>query len=119
VAAVRRAFEQSGIWDDFEAVERRMEDAVRRGDREALQQAVRDNHRLLATIGVVPEKVRSFVDEVEKAGGAAKVCGAGAVAGDAAGVMMVVADRPPRDLCARFGFTLEPVRGEPLGVRIV
>ncbi len=119
VAAVRRRFEHSGVWDDFEEVTRRMEEAVRRNDREALQQAVRDNQRLLSVIGVVPEKVRLFIDEIERAGGAAKICGAGAAEGNTAGMMMVVADRPPRDLCAKYGFTLESVRGEPLGVRIV
>ena len=119
VAAVRRRFEHSGVWDDFEEVTRRMEEAVRRNDREALQQAVRDNQRLLSVIAVEPEKVRLFIDEIERAGGAAKICGAGAAEGDTAGMMMVVADRPPRDLCAKFGFTLESVRGEPLGVRIV
>jgi len=119
VSQVARGFADSGIWDDFEGVTDQMETVLGGSDREIIQALVRENHRLLSRIGVVPERVQSFVREVEQEGGAAKVCGAGAVAGDAAGVVMVVAESPPHELCHRYGYELTAVRGEPLGVRII
>ena len=80
---------------------------------------MRENHRLLTRIGVVPGPVQQFINDVEHGGGAAKICGAGAVAGDKGGVVMVVSDAPPVDLCQRYGYELNAVRGEPLGVRII
>ncbi len=120
VAEVRRRFgDSSGIWDDFGAVTDRMGAALDRNDSEALREIVRENHRLLRQIGVVPDRVQSFVEEVERRGGAAKICGAGAVSGDRAGVVWVVGDVPLNDLCERYGYSLITARGEPLGARIV
>ncbi|NQU39725.1 MAG: mevalonate kinase [Lentisphaerae bacterium] len=119
VSKVRETFGTSGIWDDFEGTTNRMEEALRGSDKDLLQAVVRENHRLLTRIGVVPDPVQQFIRDVEKHGGAAKVCGAGAVAGEAAGVVMVVGDTPPIELCRRYGYELSAVRGEPLGVRII
>ncbi len=119
VSHVREHFGSSGIWDDFEGTTDRMEQALHGSDLELLQAVVRENHRLLTKIQVVPEPVQRFISEVERLGGAAKICGAGAVAGDQAGVVMVVAESPPIELCRQFGYELSAVRGEPLGVRIV
>ncbi len=119
VAQVRQTHGADAIWDEFETVARGMEEAIRTQNLDALRQRIRDNHRLLQQIGVVPGRVADFIAEVEAAGGAAKISGAGAVAGEAAGIVMVASDRPPVELCRRYGYTGVPVRGEPLGVRIV
>jgi len=119
VVEVRRRFQQSGIWDEFEAVTREMEQAVSGNRAASFRDLVRENHRLLCRIGVVPPRVREFIGEVEQAGGVGKVCGAGSVTGDAAGIVMVVAPKLPRDLCARYGYSIMAVRGDPLGARIV
>ncbi len=120
VAEVRRRHASDGaLWDDFGAVATDMETAIRADDHDGVVRAVRRNHRLLRRIGVVPEKVARFVEEVERCGGAAKISGAGAVAGDAAGIVMVVGSAPPADLCRAFGYSIVNVRGEPLGARIV
>ena len=50
-----------------------------------LYESIRANHRLLDQIGVVPERVGQFIREIESHGGAAKICGAGSVDGEAAG----------------------------------
>lgn len=119
VVAVKSRFERDTIWNDFEAVTLSLEKAIRENKLEDVQQAIRENHRLLARIGVVPSKVQQFIADVEQQGGAAKICGAGSVAGDHAGMVLVLADRPPADLCQRYGFELTTVRGDPLGARIV
>lgn len=50
---------------------------------------VRDYERCLEEIGVVPEGVRDVVRRVEAAGGAAKISGAGGLAGPGAGCLLV------------------------------
>ena len=74
---------------------------------------------LLNEIGVVPGRVCDFVSEVEQAGAAAKICGAGAVAGDNAGMVLVAARETPTELCAKYGYEIMTVRPDPLGVRLV
>lgn len=107
------------IWPDFEAVTEAMAGALRENRSAAVSDAIRANHRLLQRIGVVPERVGAFVSEVEAAGGAAKVCGAGAVTGDAAGMLWVRSDDPVDAMLDRYGYRSLNVRGEPLGVRLV
>jgi mevalonate kinase len=58
---------------------------------------VRRCQRALEAIGVVPEPVRELVARVEAAGGAAKVSGAGSLAGPGAGTLLVL-HREPRAL---------------------
>ena len=119
VVRVGERFRNDVIWNDFEAVTLEMEQTIRANNLGGLRRMVRENNRLLNAIGVVPEKVQAFIREVEDWGGAAKVCGAGAVSGDAAGVVLVVSSESPAELCAKHGYTLIPVRGDPLGARIV
>ncbi len=119
VEEVRRRFEQDRIWEDFGSVTDEASRVLGGRNLSEIRAVVRENHRLLCKIGVVPERVQQFVADVEAAGGAAKVCGAGAVHGETAGIVMVVADQPPRALCERYGYRITPVRGDPLGVRVI
>lgn len=119
VVEVGRHFGQSGIWDEFADVTAELEVALVLNDMEAIQRAVRRNHRLLVRIGVVPTRVQEFIADAERLGGAAKICGAGAVHGEHAGIVLVVAKQPPVELCRRYGYEVVAVRGEPLGARIV
>lgn len=119
VVAVKKQFGKDTIWNEFEAVTRELEKALRANDRENFQRMIAENHRLLDRIGVVPEKVRRFVSDIEARDGAAKVCGAGSVFGDNGGMVLVVAEKPPVDLCKQYGYELLTVRGDPLGARIV
>ena len=119
VVQVGQRFKNDVIWSDFEAVTLEMERAIRANNLPGIRRMVRENNKLLAAIGVVPQRVQSFIREVEDWGGAAKVCGAGSVVGDAAGVVLVVASESPAELCAKHNYTLIPVRGDPLGARII
>lgn len=119
VVAVRNEFRNDTIWNDFEAVTLSLEQALRTNDMVDVQRAVRENHRLLTRIGVVPARVQSFISEIEQLGGAAKICGAGSVAGDQGGMVLVFAEQLPTELCAKYGYTIMSVRGDPLGTRIV
>ncbi|HMP74297.1 MAG TPA: mevalonate kinase [Kiritimatiellia bacterium] len=119
VVAVKERHGKSGIWGDFEGVTLGLASAMEGNRTEDAQAAIRENHRLLRAIGVVPERVHSFIREVEEHGGAAKISGAGSIAGDAGGMVLVVSEKPPRALCEKYGYTLTPVRGDPLGTRII
>ncbi|MCK4564078.1 MAG: mevalonate kinase, partial [Verrucomicrobia bacterium] len=109
----------SEIWSEFEAVTEVFEEAIRANDQPKLHWIVRENNRLLTAIGVVPERVRQFISDIESLGGSAKICGAGSVTGDNGGVVLVFADAAPTALCEKYGYTVSPVRGDPLGTRIV
>ena len=119
VVQVKEQFADDMIWNDFEAVTREVETAVRENNAEVMRALLRENHRLLCRIGVVPEKVQRFISDVEAAGAAAKICGAGATRGERAGVVLVMADFMPAALAEKYGYKISPVRGDPLGTRIV
>ena len=119
VSRVKDQFENSRIWDDFESVTNELEKVLPKNNLREVQKVIRENNRLLTQIGVVPSKVQDFIREVEGAGAAAKVCGAGAVAGDKAGIVLVCADKAPIDICKKYNYEIISVRGEPLGARIV
>jgi mevalonate kinase len=51
--------------------------------------SIRDYEACLEAIGVVPRPVQEAIREVETLGGAAKISGAGALSGEAAGCLLV------------------------------
>jgi hydroxymethylglutaryl-CoA synthase len=73
----------------FSKVTQKLEHAITHEDPALLWNAIRENHRLLCEIGVVPERVQKLIQEIESQGGSAKICGAGSVTGDNAGVVWV------------------------------
>lgn len=109
VAVVGKQFlPTDSIWDSFTHCTEHMQTALLSGDRHSLHQCIRENHRLLCHIGVVPEPVQRFVERVEACGGAAKVCGAGATSGNGAGAVFVsgLQRNTLNALCSEAGYTL-------------
>lgn len=107
VAAVREQFCKSDpVWNAFEtvtnAIDRKLDSPV---DGELLD-LIKENHGLLRRIGVVPDRVHQMVGKIEAQGAAAKVCGAGACRGDAAGIIMVVGDCELTPLLEESNFKL-------------
>ena len=118
VEKVMPHFKSTSLKDEFTAVTQAMDTAIQQASWQDMQQAIRENHRLLVNIGVVPEKVRRFISQVESIHGAAKVCGAGAVAGAQAGAVLVTTEDKTAltSLSARFGYNIIPISGELRGV---
>lgn len=114
-------FSSPSLGDEFAAVTVAMDKALQQSAQPELALTIKENHRLLSVIGVVPEKVQQFIKEIENTGGAAKICGAGAVAGDQAGAVLVLAQEMQtiKSLCERFHYTIMPVAGEPRGVHVI
>ena len=104
VVAVREKFGSSRIWDEFEQATNAIHNALS-GDLADLLEPIRANHELLCRIGVVPDRIRDIVADIEKQGGAAKICGAGAVRGEHGGVVMVVGDIDMKDILKRYQVT--------------
>ncbi len=121
VETAARHFKTSNIAEEFAAVTNAMDAALQSGSLQNVQHAIQENHQLLTRINVVPELVYQFITEVEQCGGAAKICGAGTVAGNNAGVVLVVTDDVSglTDLCARYHYSLLPIQGESRGVHVV
>ncbi|NIA30927.1 MAG: mevalonate kinase [Actinobacteria bacterium] len=119
VAHVSAKFGTSKIWDDFEWVTNEIQEVLVNGNIAELKKLVQKNNRLLEQIGVVPERIRSFIRDIESYGGAAKIAGAGAVAGEKGGIVSIFAQDAPVDVCKKYGFEIIPVKGEALGARVV
>ena len=111
-------FKSKALREEFAAVTRAMDKALQEKSWKNMQDAIRHNHRLLSTIGVVPEKVQQLIAHVEAIGGAAKICGAGAVLGDQAGAVLIAHDDKEAilSLSTRFDYHMLPISGEARGV---
>ncbi|MBV8202035.1 MAG: hypothetical protein JOZ15_15555, partial [Acidobacteria bacterium] len=81
--------------------------------------SIREHEACLEALGVVPEPVRALVRQVEAAGGAAKVSGAGSLAGPGAGSLLVYHPHPEALAGREFlrPFALHPVHLGAAGLR--
>ena len=105
VTWVTRNFPDShSIWQEFDTTINALLKGLNDKNFDECKVAIKSNHRLLDGIGVVPEKINRFIEEIEKLGGAAKVCGAGAISGSDAGMVLVTNDIDIRALCYRYDF---------------
>lgn len=111
-------FKSSQIGNDFAAVTMAMDRALQQSSYSELHAAILQNHRLLVTIGVVPLRVQAFIAQLEQVGAAAKICGAGAVSGDQAGVLMVLAqdEQMINQLTHQYGYELISIACDTRGV---
>lgn len=114
-------FNRSNLRDDFAHVTETMDQALAAKNYSLFQEMIDRNQTLLTEIGIVPIKVQQFIADLKALGAAAKVCGAGAVTGDNAGVVLVVTDAISAliEICARYRYTLMPIRAESRGVHVV
>ncbi|HEX2252439.1 MAG TPA: hypothetical protein VHQ65_04130, partial [Thermoanaerobaculia bacterium] len=88
----------AAAWNAIEAATRALRDLLvdpAAPPRAALP-LLRRSERALEALGVVPEPVRRVVREIEAAGGAAKVSGAGSLAGPGAGCLLALHEDPAR-----------------------
>lgn len=126
VSEVAPHFQKTTIGDDFATVTRALECALFEGktdpNNSELRHCIRENHQLLNAIGVVPEKVATFIKAIEARGYAAKICGAGSTQGDNAGVVWMIPDQDNQnmdDLLLKYGYQMHTVLGDNSGTHLV
>lgn len=121
VAHAAPFFKNSQIGDDFAAVTEAMDNALPQKNFANIKKIIQANHELLVKIGVVPLTVQRFIQEVNQVEAAAKICGAGAVAGEKGGIVCVMTDNIEAltQICNRYHYAILPVMGESRGVHIV
>ena len=118
VAKAAMYFKKTQIGNDFASVTNVIDIALQSSNQENIKLAIRENHKLLNTIGVVPERVQQLIAEIELHGGAAKVSGAGAVRGHTAGAVLAVMEDEAllAKITARYQLNVSPVHCEARGV---
>lgn len=104
VKFVAQYFQEGTLADRFGAITNKLDDAWQERNLENIKKYISLNHRLLVDIGVVPKKVQNFIDEIERNGGAAKICGAGTVEGENAGMIIAITENNINDLLSRYGY---------------
>lgn len=90
VSSTSPFFKSKVLADDFSETTMQMDHALKLQDLQHFQKAIRANHKLLVRVGVVPDRVQKFINLMEQSGGAAKICGAGAISGERAGAVLVI-----------------------------
>lgn len=113
-------FKQSPeLLDAFCRVTNAIEQHLQSKNLTKLKAAIKENHRLLVKVGVVPEKIQLLVKLIEDEGAAAKLCGAGGIDGDGAGILLILHEKPLHELIDSFGFSISPLMIAPKGVEII
>lgn len=97
VAFVRKHYgKDQARWDAFTDTTRALEQALQTSQNPS--EMIRDNHCQLQAINVVPAKVSALIDDIESLGGSAKISGAGAIAGDQGGLVLMYLPKPRADV---------------------
>ena len=112
-------FLHSGIGKDFSVITNTLDQALQTHDNKQIKSCIRENHRLLQTIGIVPKKVNDFIIDVENLGGAAKICGAGSITGDNGGIVLVIIDKLITNLVKQYGYSIIPAQTDNQGTCII
>ncbi len=103
----------------FGSITNQIDAALAANDLLEFKRGIRANHSLLCRIGVVPSKVANFISDIESSGGAAKICGAGAVVGNNAGVVLLVADHDVQDIVHKHGYEIQPIQVDTHGITVI
>lgn len=120
VAAVKDLYAQDKVlWQRFADCTEQMHQAWLQQNHAALKHAVHTNQQLLTTIGVVPPKISAFIAALQQQNIAAKICGAGSISGDAAGVIMAFGSTDPSILCRQWGYRCQAVQLQQQGAQCV
>lgn len=86
-----------------------------------LKEEIGQNEMLLEKIGVVPKRVQNFINELKSFDLSAKVCGAGSIVGDFAGILLVLGDIPAKvnDIIFQYGYQKININIDHHGTRIL
>lgn len=109
----------ASLAEQFGNVTNMIDSAISSNNLQDLKQGIKLNHQLLDYVGVVPAKVATLINDIEASGGAAKICGAGAITGDNAGVVLLISDHDMQDVCRKHGYQLQNIQIDTNGTQII
>jgi mevalonate kinase len=110
VEHVNQAFSSSNIWNSFTTVTNQFLSALQEKNDNALAEAIHSNHDLLCKIDVVPKKAQDFIQQLNQHNIAAKICGAGAIHGDKAGMLICTMNDKAIELCQENNYSISPLK---------
>lgn len=106
------------LWQQFSNITQNIIQAWSEQNSANLYQYIEQNEILLEHIGVVPKRVQSFIERVRTdLNGTAKVCGAGSVKGDNAGVLICFSEEEPQALCEEFDYQWQRISVDNQGIQ--
>lgn len=107
VSKVKSAFsDNKALWKSFEKTTQKIIQAWSKQNAQQLYIGIGENQALLEKIGIVPAKVLTFIQQLNKDYQAvAKVCGSGSIKGDNAGVVLCFSEQEPKALCDEYGYS--------------
>lgn len=108
---------QPQVWQGFKHCTDKMHQAWLDQNSAAFKQAIDENQQRLVDIGVVPASVQNKLAQLNQyAKGVSKVCGAGSLQGDHAGVVMGIFEQDPTELCHHWQWRCQPIQVANTGV---
>ena len=102
------------IWNEFSQCTELLKTNLEKESKFNIIHYIKTNHRLLNQLGIVPEHVNNFIRKIENGAisGAAKICGAGSISGDSAGMVIAIGEFSSiKKLCEQYNFSLENLAG--------
>ena len=96
-----------------------LDNAIKNHRLEDIHKAIRNNHKLLVELGVVPQAIQDIVTTMEARGASAKLCGAGSIAGEHGGALLVVEPAKIETLTLPTHWQMETIQLNPAGVQLV
>lgn len=108
------------IVEDFGSITNEIDKALQEENIDSFKFGIKENHKLLNRIEVVPNKINNFIGEIENQGGVGKVCGAGSIKGDNAGIVLLFGKRDGLNkVTNKYGFELEELAIDNKGAQLV
>lgn len=94
VEHVRKNFSNSEIWNEFSDVTNKVKILLEKHDDNIsmFSSLIDENQKLLEAIHIVPARVKKIIAGLRATGNSAKICGAGSVNGESAGIILVLAE---------------------------
>lgn len=123
VSAVRNLYQKKpefieSILSSQEKLTRKLLSAIRDSDDTLMIRIIRAGEKNLESLGVVSEFSKSIIREIERKGGAAKICGAGGKQ-KSSGVVLAYHKNPEllNDIAKHYSFSFEPIVLGAEGIR--
>jgi len=112
--------DQTQLWQGFKHCTDKMHQAWLHRQSTAFKQAVDENQQRLIDIGVVPPSIQTRLAALNQfAKGVSKVCGAGSLQGEQAGVVMGIFEQDPSEFCQQWHWRCQPIHAANAGATCV